>query len=67
MANTKNTRQLSVYISAVLYAELQAEAWEEHRTVSDYVRKLLSTRGKWARSTGTAGGYAIQKEISEPE
>ena len=29
-------------------------------SLSEYVRGLLSRRGKWARSLGSAGGYDIQ-------
>jgi hypothetical protein len=50
---------LTIGVSKVLKAELEAEAWESERTLSDYVRGLLERRGKWARTVGTAGGYDI--------
>jgi hypothetical protein len=54
-----NTENLTVYITKRLKAELGAEAREDRRSLSDYVRGLLSRRGKWARSVGKAGGYDI--------
>lgn len=53
-------------ISPRLRAELEAEAWEEQRTLSDYVRRLLESRGKFARTVGRAGGYAIGP-VEEPK
>lgn len=50
---------LTVMVSPLMKAELEAEAWEEQRTLSDYIRGLLTRRGKWARSIGKAGGYDI--------
>jgi hypothetical protein len=45
------TEALSLKITLALKNELLAEAWEEQRTLSDYVFGLLSRRGKWKRST----------------
>lgn len=53
------TERLAIAISPTLRAELEAEAWEEQRTFSDYVRRLLEQRGKWARTVGSGGGYAL--------
>lgn len=50
---------VSVRMSAELKSALEAEAWEEQRSLSDYIQRLLQHRGKWARSVGTAGGYDI--------
>jgi hypothetical protein len=54
---------ISVSITPALKSELEAEAWEEQRTLSQYVAGLLERRGKWARSRGTAGGYDLQAEL----
>jgi glucokinase len=54
-----NSVTLAVRITPVLRAELSAEAWECERTLSDYVRALLSRRGKWARNVGAQGGWDI--------
>ena len=54
-----NTKPLTVYMPLTLYTELCAEAWECERSISDYVRGLLTRRGKFARSIGTAGGYDL--------
>jgi hypothetical protein len=60
MARTSERRlPLTVMVSPLMKAELEAEAWEEQRTLSDYIRGLLTRRGKWARSVGHAGGYDI--------
>jgi hypothetical protein len=50
---------LALRVTPALHAELTAEAWECERTLSDYVRALLSRRGKWARSVGDQGGWDI--------
>lgn len=50
---------LTVSVSPALKSELEAEAWECEQDLSAYVRGLLTRRGKWARSVGTAGGYDI--------
>jgi hypothetical protein len=55
----RRTAQLTFYVSERLKKELMLEAWEENRTLSDYLRGLLERRGKWARTVGQAGGYDI--------
>ncbi len=55
--------QIAVNVSPALKAELETEAWEEQRSLSDYVRGLLTRRGKWARSVGTSGGYDLQADL----
>lgn len=57
---------IKVYVSKTLYAELEAEAWEEGRDLSGYVRRLLTTRGKFARTVGTAGGYLTPNGPANP-
>jgi hypothetical protein len=54
---------ISVRITPALKAELESEAWEEQRTLSQYVAGLLERRGKWSRSVGTAGGYDLQAPL----
>lgn len=56
---TRNTRSLTVTLPPNVYAELVAEAWESELALSEYVRQLLSRRGKHARTVGTAGGYDL--------
>ena len=56
---TPYTEKLNLRVTPALKAELEAEAWEEQRTLGDYVRGLLTRRGKWSRSVGRAGGYDL--------
>lgn len=61
MAQRRNPRiaKIAVSVTPAMKAELEAEAWEEQRTLSDYIHGLLERRGKWARTVGKAGGYDI--------
>ncbi len=61
------TEKLNLRVTPALKAELEMEAWEEQRTLGDYVRKLLSERGKWARSVGKAGGYGLRGPANPPK
>ena len=61
------TERIALSVTPALKTELEAEAWEEQRSLSDYVRGLLERRGKWARSVGKAGGYDLMKEITPKE
>jgi hypothetical protein len=56
------TAQISFSVTPALKAQLEAEAWESQRSLSDYVRGLLERRGKWAREVGSPGGYDIGPE-----
>jgi hypothetical protein len=58
--------KIAVYVSKTLHAELEAEAWEEGRDLSGYIRRLLTTRGKWARTVGQAGGYLATGPANPP-
>jgi len=51
--------KVTIQMTEALKLELLTEAWEEQRTLSDYIFGLLQRRGKWARSCGTAGGYEL--------
>ena len=53
---------ISFSVTPALKAELEAEAWEVQRSLSDYVRGLIERRGKWARTVGSPGGYDIGPE-----
>jgi hypothetical protein len=55
-----NTAQLVVAVSPALKAALEIEAWESSMTLGDYLRHLLSTRGKFARTVGKPGNYLVQ-------
>ena len=57
------TARLNLAVTPALKAELEIEAWEEQRTLSDYVFGLLSRRGKWARTIGSAGGYDLGETV----
>lgn len=46
-------------VTPSLKTQLETEAWEEQRSVSDYVFGLLLRRGKWARTMADAGGYDL--------
>jgi hypothetical protein len=59
-ATTPRGEKISFTVTAAMKASLEAEAWEEQRSLADYIRGLLERRGKWARTVGTAGGYDIQ-------
>jgi hypothetical protein len=58
-----NSVTLAFRVTPTLRAELEAEAWECERTLSDYIRGLLSRRGKWARSLNSAGGWDLQAPL----
>jgi hypothetical protein len=55
--------QIAVSVSLALKAELESEAWESQLSLSQYVRGLLTRRGKWARSCGQQGGYDLAAEL----
>lgn len=59
------TEKITFSVTPTLKAALEAEAWEEQRSLSDYVRGLLERRGKWARSVGKAGGYELMNPARE--
>jgi hypothetical protein len=63
MRSPERRVQIAISVSPALKAELETEAWEEQMTLSHYVRGLLSRRGKWARSCGSAGGYDLQAPL----
>jgi hypothetical protein len=50
---------LTLTISPLLRRELEIEAWESKKTLTEYVRGLLASRGKFARTVGAAGGYLL--------
>lgn len=52
-------------MTPALKLALETEAWEEQRTLSNYIEGLLTRRGKWARAVGTAGGYDLQNETKK--
>ncbi len=54
---------LTVPITTALKTQLELEAWESQMSLPEYVRGLLSRRGKWARARGYAGGYDLQAEL----
>jgi hypothetical protein len=58
-----NSVTLAFRVTPALRAELEAEAWECERTLSDYVRALLSRRAKWARQVGAQGGWEIMAPL----
>jgi predicted HicB family RNase H-like nuclease len=41
--------ELHLRIPRLLYVELQIEAWRENVSVTEYIRTVLSERGKAAR------------------
>lgn len=47
------TERLTLSITPALKLALETEAWEEQRSLSDYVRRLLERRGVWARTVGS--------------
>lgn len=59
------TERIAFSVTPALKAALEIEAWEESRSLSDYVRGLLERRGKWARTVGKAGGYDLQIPLKD--
>ncbi len=57
--NPQRTIKITFAVTPELKALLDAEAYEEQRSLSEYVYRLLLQRGKWSRTVGTAGGYCI--------
>lgn len=56
------TEQISFTVTPTLKAALETEAWEEQRSLSDYIRGLLERRGRWARTVGKSNKYDIGPE-----
>jgi len=50
---------LTIPVTTALKTQLELEAWESQLSLPEYVRGLLTRRGKWARAIGSAGGYDI--------
>lgn len=59
MKRSGRDSSITIYVTTILKSELEAEAWECERTLSEYIRSLLERRGKWARSVGSTGGYDL--------
>jgi hypothetical protein len=53
------TEKITFAVTRELKIMLEAEAYEEQRSLSEYIYRLLLTRGKFARTVGSAGGYMI--------
>jgi hypothetical protein len=55
------TATISFKVTPALKASLEIEQWESgENTLGDYIRKLLETRGKFARTVGRPGNYLVQ-------
>ena len=55
---------LHIPVTTALKTALELEAWECQQTLPDYVRGLLSRRGKWARTVHRTGPkYDLQAEL----
>jgi hypothetical protein len=50
---------LTIPVTTALKTQLELEAWECQMTLPEYLRGLLTRRGKWARAIGSRGGYDI--------
>jgi hypothetical protein len=59
------TALITCHVTPVVRAQVQAEAWESKMSVDEYVGTLLSSRGKWARTTGQPGGYLIGELVKQ--
>ncbi len=59
MRRSPYTKSITFKCTPFLYSELMAEAWESGMELNDYVRTLLSSRGKYARMVGLPGNYLI--------
>lgn len=60
MPRNDRTARISFSVTPILKAALEIEAWESGQKLDEYLRTLLETRGKFARSAGKAGGYLLQ-------
>lgn len=56
---SNRTAHIAFTVTSRLKTELELEAWESGMKLGEYIRYLLDTRGKYARSVGKAGGYAV--------
>jgi hypothetical protein len=54
-----NSATLMVPITEAMKAALTAEAWESGMSLPEYIRTLLKTRGKFARTAMRPGGYHV--------
>lgn len=54
---------LHIPVTTALKTQLELEAWESQMSLKEYVRGLLTRRGKWARAIGSAGGYDLMMEL----
>lgn len=54
---------LTIPVTTALKTQLELEAWECQMSLGAYVRGLLTRRGKWARSVGSAGGYDLMAPL----
>lgn len=59
MPRIARTERIAITVTPALKTALETEAWEEQRSLADYVRNLLERRGKWARTIGSPGGYDL--------
>jgi hypothetical protein len=66
LSNPTRTIKVTFAATPQLKAMLDAEAYEEGRSLSDYIYRLLLTRGKFARTVGAAGGYCIGPAVVSP-
>jgi hypothetical protein len=53
------TATIHFTVTPALKAALEVEAWESGDSLPDYLRRLLETRGKFARTVGKPGGYLV--------
>ena len=49
------TARIAISVTPTVKAELEMEAFEEQRSLSDYIAGLLERRGKWARTVSSGG------------
>jgi hypothetical protein len=54
-----NSATLTIPVTPFLKSALETEAWESQLTLAEYVRTLLGSRGKYARTVGLPGNYLI--------
>jgi hypothetical protein len=50
---------INIAMTPAMKAALEVEAWESGLKLTDYVRSLLESRGKFARTVGKSGGYHV--------
>jgi hypothetical protein len=58
---------IRVPVTEIMKVQLELEAWEMQKTLPEYIRGLLRTRGKFARTVGRGAEYLVVGPASPPK